>query len=126
MQACKQEAEALVCAAIGYVELRAAIAATIRDRRIPPRRREHLRQELEALWEEVLEVPMDRPLIRQAGDVAERVGLRGYDAVHLAALLTVGSPKDVAIATWDEALKMAAIRNDYPVIAGSTLKRPST
>jgi uncharacterized protein len=36
-------------------------------------------------------VTVGEPLIRDAGELAQKNGLRGYDAVHLAAALTVGA-----------------------------------
>ena len=38
---------------------------------------------------------------RSAGDLAERHALRGYDAIHLAALLQAGGPAYGAFACWD-------------------------
>ena len=45
-------------------------------------------------------------LSRQAGELAEQLGLRGYDAVHLASALTLGDATTVV--TWDEELRRAA------------------
>jgi len=46
-------------------------------------------------------------VVHLAGDLADGVGLRGYDAVHLATALLAG-PADVLFATWDSALAEAA------------------
>jgi predicted nucleic acid-binding protein len=51
-------------------------------------------------------VAVDVALSRAAGDLAEQLGLRGYDAVHLASALTLGEPTTVV--TWDEELRRAA------------------
>jgi predicted nucleic acid-binding protein len=42
---------------------------------------------VQPVWARVSEIPIDGDLIRSAGDLAERYALRGYDAIHLAALL---------------------------------------
>jgi len=55
---------------------------------------------------ELLLVGVDVPLAREAGDLAEQLGLRGYDAVHLASALALGEPTTVV--TWDEELRRAA------------------
>ena len=46
-------------------------------------------------------------LVDVAGDLAEALALRGYDAIHLAAALSLDDP-DVALLSWDEDLRQAA------------------
>ncbi len=43
-----------------------------------------------------------------AGDLAVTCRLRGYDAVHLAALIMTGRPEEVTAACGDEELAVAA------------------
>ena len=45
----------------------------------------------ESLHGELLLVGIDGLLARQAGELAEQLGLRGYDAVHLASALALGT-----------------------------------
>jgi len=57
-----------------------------------------------------LKIGISEPLVRLAGDLAERHALRGYDAVHLASGLIL---KDrlglqVSFSTWDIPLRQAA------------------
>jgi uncharacterized protein len=52
---------------------------------------------------------VDAQLARDAGDLAERFALRGYDAVHLASALSAGGP--VTLVTWDGDLRSAAEQN---------------
>ena len=80
---------AVVCCELGYVEARAAVAAAHRSRRLTTAGMDEVRRGLEALWEQLEVVPVTRDLVRRAADLAERAGLRGYDAVHLAAALAV-------------------------------------
>jgi len=47
-------------------------------------------------------------LARRAGELADEHALRGYDAVHLATALRLGS--DTVLVTWDEALRSATLR----------------
>jgi predicted nucleic acid-binding protein len=51
-------------------------------------------------------VGIDGPLARHAGELAEELELRGYDAVHLASALALGI--STTLVTWDEDLKRAA------------------
>lgn len=54
-------------------------------------------------------VGVDRDLARRAGGYAEDLGLRGYDAVHLATALELGDEETVLV-TWDRDLGRAAGR----------------
>lgn len=116
MLAVKESAEHVGSSAIAYAELRAAIAAATRDRRILPGQREDVLARLELLWSTIVEVPVDGALVRQAGGLAERLALRGYDAVHLASLLRLGNPETIAFACWDADLRRAAQHVGYRLV----------
>lgn len=90
-----------------YPEARAAVAAANRGGRIDDRMLRRAVEMLDDLHDELLVVTLDRDLARTAGELAERHGLRGYDAVHLAAALQIDAP-DLVLATWDAALADAA------------------
>ncbi len=47
------------------------------------------RRLFEDLWQQLDVVPFTTELVRQVGELAERDGLRAYDATHLAAALAV-------------------------------------
>ena len=79
----------LVCCEIGYVEARAALAAADRARRLTAAGLRVARSTLEGLWAQLDVAPVTTALVRQAADLAEAAGLRGYDAIHLAAALLV-------------------------------------
>jgi predicted nucleic acid-binding protein len=59
---------------------------------------------------------VDAALARESGELAERLGLRGYDAVHLASALALGDG-EVALITWDLELRSAAENLGLGVIA---------
>lgn len=113
MENAADDAEGLVSASITYVELRAAVASAVRDGRLPPRERDQAVSAVEDLWAGVSAIDIDTPLLRHAGDLAERMRLRGYDAVHLAALLRAGQPGDLSLACWDADLRRAARELGY-------------
>ena len=52
-------------------------------------------------------IGIDEILARDAGELADELGLRGYDSVHLASALALGGD-DVALITWDVDLRAAA------------------
>ncbi len=59
---------------------------------------------------------IDEALLRRAGDLAETLGLRGYDAIHLAALEAAGEPGTIDFACRDDDLRAAARSLGYTVI----------
>jgi predicted nucleic acid-binding protein len=101
-------AEVVSSAAIAYVELRATVAAAIRANRFQPAERPLLVRSVEELWDSLSSVPVNDALLRRAGELAERMRLRAYDAVHLAALQQSGTARDVVFACWDMRLRAAA------------------
>ncbi len=115
------DSEGLACAAIGYVELRAALAAAIRSGRLPSAQRDAALADLERVWAGVSEVALDRDLLAVAGDLTERMSLRGYDAVHLAALMAIGPASVVSLACWDIDLRRAASSLGYALIPQSEI-----
>lgn len=78
-------ADQVVCAEVGYVEARAALAAAHRNQRLASSEMHTAKVQFELLWEQLSVVAVDTALVQAAGDLAELEGLRGYDAVHLAA-----------------------------------------
>jgi len=96
-----------------YPEGRAALAAASRDRRLSPTGYAQARDQLESLHGELLLVGIDRALAREAGELAEKLQLRGYDAVHLASALALGA--DITLVTWDVDLKRAAVQSGCAV-----------
>jgi hypothetical protein len=63
----------------------------------------------EGLYAELATVGVDQELAVRAGGYAEDLGLRGYDAVHLATALEL-SDEEVVLVTWDRDLGQAAER----------------
>lgn len=91
---------------LAYPEGRAALAAAQRGGRLTAAAHAKAVEDFEAIQDELLLVGVDAALAREAGDLAEQLGLRGYDAVHLASALALGEPTTVV--TWDEELGRAA------------------
>ena len=94
---------------LAYPEGRAALAAARRSDRLGPR--EHVRalEDFENVQRDLVSIGVDHGLARHAGKLAEDLGLRGYDAVHLATALDLGD-EDVVFVTWDADLSQAAAR----------------
>jgi predicted nucleic acid-binding protein len=60
----------------------------------------------EELCADLVTIGVDQGLARGAGEHAEDLGLRGYDAVHLATALELGE-EEVVLVTWDRDLARA-------------------
>jgi uncharacterized protein len=68
-------------------------------------------RELDREWGTFSIVDLTEPLVHRAATLAERHGLRGYDAVHLAAALEVAqSGANVEFTAFDRLLNRAARR----------------
>jgi predicted nucleic acid-binding protein len=73
---------------------------------------------IDDLYAELGVIGIDGALAHFAGELAERHGLRGYDAVHLASAISVEDARLVAV-TWDGDLAAAAVECGYAVIPAS-------
>lgn len=82
-------ADVLASVALVVVEGRAALAAARRGGRLDTRQHQRARQEYSALVDALLIVEVTEELVADAADLAESQALRGYDAVHLAAAITI-------------------------------------
>ncbi len=106
-------ADHVACAEIGYVEARAALAAAHRGERLDAAEMHTAKTQLEALWDQLSVVAVDTTLVRAAGDIADIDGLRGYDAVHLAAAVAV---RATVVASADRQLVRAARSRGFAVV----------
>jgi len=100
-------ADAATSSRLAYPEVRAALAAARRDRRVGRRRYAAVKAEWEDLWSELRVVEPSPEVLQGAGDLAEAQALHGCDAVHLASVLELGDD-DVILVAWDERLRCAA------------------
>lgn len=106
------EARAVVCHAITYVEMRAALGRAVRQRRLKPRVLAEQLGRFESDWAQARVVAVHEQLLRLAGDLADEHGLRAYDSLHLAAVLEVArafpSDVDFRFAVFDGELRRTA------------------
>lgn len=79
------DADAVVSSRLTYVETAAALAQAKRMRRISTTVHRSTLVTLDRLWSELDIVEIDAELTSRAGVLADKLDLRGYDAVHCAA-----------------------------------------
>ena len=92
---------------IAYPEARAALASARRADRLSTGDHAKAKRDLDRAVASLRVVELGPDLAMGAGDVAERFGLRAYDAVHLASALVLGAA-DTVVVTWDRSLASAA------------------
>jgi predicted nucleic acid-binding protein len=105
-------ADTLASVSLVVVEARAALAAATRGAHLTTQQHKQAKDELSALTGDLHLAAVTDDLIALAANLAEAEGLRGYDAVHLAAALHLGAS---VLTSADEALCDAAGRNGMHV-----------
>ncbi len=78
------EADAIACQWLAYVEARSAFATKRRLSELSDTELATCKQAFEADWARCHKVTVTEALLRRAGAISERLGLRAYDSVHLA------------------------------------------
>jgi predicted nucleic acid-binding protein len=98
---------------IAYPETRAALARRRRERALHPAAFAAAKRTFEDDWPKYLAVQVTEALCREAGNLAERYALRGYDSVHLASFIEVARQAGIAgteFSSFDDRLNGAARR----------------
>jgi predicted nucleic acid-binding protein len=97
---------------ITLVEANAAFARAVRMKSITPQTGEDASQLLRKQWPHYLKTPISEKTISRAAELAWMLGLRGYDAIHLASAdiwqTALGSP--VFLVTYDRQLAAAGMK----------------
>ena len=108
---CVERAASVTTARVSYAEARAAFARYRREGGLTPAGLREVVRNLDVEWGAYDLVEIHEPLVRRAGQLAERHALRGYDAIQLAAALEVRSAgADLEFASFDSRLNHAAAR----------------
>jgi len=93
---------------IGYAETRRPISVASGGAKAPLRR-------FEDEWRRIEVVEIDQPMVERTAVLAEEERLGALDALHLAAALSVSTPR-LIFATWDRELHGAALRHRLEVL----------
>jgi uncharacterized protein len=111
-----ERADRVASVRLVYPEGRAALARARHLGRLTSRQLRDAVRRLDARLDELDVIELDEDLAHRAGELAEEHGLRGYDAVHLAAAALLRSP-DLIVVAGDIALLDAAQQHDLAVAA---------
>lgn len=104
---------------VAYAEARAAFARKFREKGISAAAYRTVKDSLETDWPRFFVLNLSERTVQTAGELAERYGLRGFDAIHLAAAtdLRVGGTPGVRFETADVRLREAARREGFETSA---------
>ena len=116
------EAERIVSVRLLYPETCAALARAKRMERLTAAQMITATADLDELIEQIDHIELTGELARNAGRLAQEHGLRGYDAVHLAAAVAVAD-NDAVLVTGDADLAAAAAARG---LAAAVTSRPPT
>ncbi len=105
-------ADTIVSVSLVVVEGRAALAAARRGRRLSASQHRRAVDAFTSLADELALVEVTQTLVEEAAQLAEDDGLRGYDAVHLAAALAVDA---TVLCSSDADMCEAALRHGLHV-----------
>ena len=106
--------DAALSSRLAYPEVRAALSAAGRSRRLERRMLRQAVQVWEEFWDACRPIELTQSVAAQAGELCDDHGLRGADAVHLASALAL-TTRDLVIATWDARLRAAALASGFRV-----------
>lgn len=100
------DADVVVSSRLLYVEAAAALAQAHRLRRLTDNTHAQSRRRLDRICAELDIIEVDEQLVIRAAELAHRLALRGYDAVHCASAEQLDDD-DVVAASGDRALLTA-------------------
>jgi predicted nucleic acid-binding protein len=105
-----QMAKVVGTSLIAYAEARAAFARRFRENAFTPPEYKRLISSFDEDWVNYLIMSVTKELVRQAGDLAEKHGLRGFDAIHLSSAVTLRKELSsrVVFSCLDEKLQLAS------------------
>ena len=106
-----EQATVVATSGIAYPETRAAFTRRRRERALSPTAYRTATRAFEDDWSRYLAVDVSAAICREAGNLAERHRLRGYDSVHLASYLEIARRAGVAetqFSSFDDRLNRAA------------------
>ena len=91
VQALVADARVAATSDVAYPEMRTALARRHRDGSLSAAHFRAAKRALDADWPSYVAVTATSALCREAGSLAERYRLRGFDSIHLASFIEIGT-----------------------------------
>lgn len=103
-------AEVVATSVLAYAEARAAFARKLREKGITEEAHKAIKGTLDRDWPSYFVMNVSAGTARAAGDLAEKHGLRGFDALHLASAVEIraAGASGLRFSTADARLRTAA------------------
>jgi len=116
-----KSSQATATSLVAYAEARAAFARRFREKAFTAREYRRLIASFNNDWDNYLIVRVTIELVLLAGNLAEKHGLRGFDAIHLSSALTLRSElsSPIIFSCSDRKLQKASQKEDL-LIKNST------
>ncbi len=113
------KADMVATSTVAYAESRSGLARRFREGYFTEERLRDAVSDLDRDWGDFLTLPASNSLAREAGDMAERHALRGFDAIHLASAKRLEDRfEDLRFLAFDDRLTDAAKDADVSVYDG--------
>ena len=112
VQALVGTAQVAAVSVVAFAEARAAFARKRRERAVNPKDYRRIVREFDDDWDHYFVVDVTEPLVKRAAQLADKHGLRGYDAIQLssATVLREHSGEAVSFCCFDGRLLRASRR----------------
>jgi predicted nucleic acid-binding protein len=105
-----ERSEVVATSVVAYAEARAALARQRREGGLSAAGFDRAKNDFEQDWPRYLTIEVSETVYRDAGDLAEKHRLRGFDSLHLASYLSLygTGARQIRFSAFDDALNRAA------------------
>jgi len=109
-----KSSEVTATSLVAYAEARAAFARRFREKAFPSDEYNRMKEFFDKDWSRYLILNVTEDMIRQAGNLAEKHALRGFDSIHLASALTLRQEllSPIVFSCFDDKLQKASEREN--------------
>lgn len=102
-----EQAGVVATSVIAYAETRAALARKRREKGIEEKGYRRIKKEIDRDWENYFILNLTDEVAKSSGDLAEKYGLRGFDALHLASALLLKKEVSLSVAFSSSDIKLS-------------------
>ena len=90
-------AQVAAVSVVAFAEARAAFARKRRERAVNPKDYRRIVREFDDDWDHYFVVDVTEPLVKRAAQLADKHGLRGYDAIQLSSAIVLRDQSGEAV-----------------------------
>ena len=97
VQTLLESAQVAAVSLVAFAEARAAFARKRRERAVNPKYYLRIVREFDGDWDHYFVVNVTEPLVKRAAQLADKHGLRGYDAIQLSSAIVLREQSSEAV-----------------------------